>query len=109
MSNSPVHASTTDETEGFETLESEQLSQASGGYVWPGGPGGYGGQGGYPYGGYQPQYYTVQRGDNLTNIARSHNESLTRLLRMNPQFRSNPNLIYPGQQVLTGRTHPYYY
>ena len=105
----PGNASTTVETEGFETLESDQLAQASGGYVWPGGqPPGYGGYncyGGQP----QPQYYTVQRGDNLTNIAKAHNESLNRLLRMNPQFQSNPNLIYPGQQVLTGHTYPRYY
>jgi hypothetical protein len=110
MTTSPVNASTTDETEGFETLEGDQLAQASGGYVWPGGQGYgcYGGQGNGGYGG-QPQYYTVQRGDNLTNIAKSNNESLGRLLQMNPQFQANPNLIYPGQQVLTGRGYRRYF
>jgi outer membrane protein insertion porin family len=114
MTNSPVPANTTVETEGFETLQSDQLAHASGGYVWPGGNGGYGGYGGYGnYGGYgyapQPQYYTVRSGDNLTNIAKANHESLGRLLRMNPQFQANPNLIYPGQQVLTGRTYPCHY
>jgi len=107
MTNSPVNASTTVETEGFETLEGDQLSQASGGYVWPQGGQGYGCYGGQSYGGYgaQPQYYTVQRGDNLTNIAKANNESLARLLRMNPQYQSNPNLIHPGEQVLTGQSY----
>jgi hypothetical protein len=103
----PGNASTTVKTEDFETLESDQLAHASGGYVWPGGqPPDHGG---YHCYGTQPQYYTVQRGDNLTNIARANNQSLHRLLRMNPQFQSNPNLIYPGQQVLTGHTHSRHY
>lgn len=98
---------TGNETEGFQTIDGVALSRASGG--------GYGGNGadGYdPYGytnvGSKPQYYTVKSGDNLTNIAGAHDESLNRLLKMNPQFQSNPNLIYPGQRVLTGHTAPNY-
>lgn len=91
---------TRNETEGFETLDGVALSQASGGY----GPSPYG----YTNVGSKPQYYTVKPGDNLTHIAQGHDESLNRLLRMNPQFQSNPNLIYPGQRVLTGRTPPSY-
>ena len=88
-----------DETTGFETIDSAELTLASGGYV----PG---------YGvtnvGSKPEYYRVRSGDNLTNIAQAHNESLNRLLRQNPQFQSNPNLIYPGQRVLYGHTAPHY-
>ena len=91
---------TGNQTEGFETLDGVELSQASGGY----GPSPYG----YTNVGSKPEYYTVKSGDNLTNIAGAHDESLNRLLRMNPQFQSNPNLIYPGQRVLTGRTAPQY-
>lgn len=78
------------ETSAHETLSADQLTQASGGY--------------YGYSGYSNyQSYTVQRGDNLTQIAQGANMSLNRLLRMNPQYQQNPNLIYPGQQVVTGR------
>ena len=92
---------TGDETEGFETIDSVELSQASGGYY------GYAPRR-YTNVGSKPQYYTVKPGDNLTTIANAHDESLDRLLRMNPQFQSNPNLIYPGQRVLTGHTPPNY-
>ena len=43
--------------------------------------------------------YTVSGGDTLSKIAQSNNISLSRLLELNPQFRSNPDLIYPGQKV----------
>jgi hypothetical protein len=103
------HPSTTIESSHFETVPGEQLDQATGGYFWPGG----GGQGGNPYGnggyGRQPQYYTVQRGDNLTNIAKSAGHSLNYILAHNQQFQANPNLIYPGQQVFTGWNYPKYY
>lgn len=42
--------------------------------------------------------HTVQRGDNLTHIARDQGVSLRQLIDANPQI-SNPNLIHPGQQV----------
>jgi nucleoid-associated protein YgaU len=46
----------------------------------------------------------VQKGDNLTRIAqRFYKGRLSDLLRANPQFTSNgrnPNLIYPGDQVI---------
>jgi LysM repeat protein len=42
--------------------------------------------------------YTVQRGDNLTHIARDHGVSLEALQAANPQVR-NPDLIHPGQQL----------
>jgi hypothetical protein len=93
--------STTPETEGFETVAGEELAGASGG-IWN--PRGWN-NGGYPYYS-QPQYYTVQRGDNLTNIAKGANQSLNHLLRMNPQYQQNPNLIHPGEKVLTGWNYP---
>ncbi|HEX3476137.1 MAG TPA: LysM peptidoglycan-binding domain-containing protein [Kofleriaceae bacterium] len=106
MQNEPnATGGTSNETEGFQTIDGVELSQASGGYGPPQ-PYGYTNTGG------KPQYYTVKPGDNLTNIAKAHDESLNRLLGMNSQFQANPNLIYPGQRVLTGRTPanyvPYY-
>lgn len=51
-----------------------------------------------------PKTYTVQRGDILGRIAqRFYKGRLSDLLRANPQFTSNgrnPNLIYPGDQVI---------
>ena len=46
--------------------------------------------------------YIVIRGDNLSTIAQAHGLSLAQLLSFNPQFQSNPNLIYPGQVVHLG-------
>ena len=43
--------------------------------------------------------YTVVRGDNLTNIAKSNNMTLQQLLDLNPQYKSNPNLIKIGQKI----------
>jgi len=43
--------------------------------------------------------YRVKRGDTLYGIARRHGISLSQLLQWNPHFRSNPNLIYPGEMV----------
>ncbi len=42
--------------------------------------------------------YNVQRGDNLSHIARDQGVSLRQLTDANPQI-SNPNLIHPGQQI----------
>lgn len=51
-----------------------------------------------------PKTYTVQRGDILGRIAqRFYKGRLSDLLRANPQFTSNgrnPNLIFPGDQVI---------
>src|SRR5690606_37109476 len=44
--------------------------------------------------------YTVKSGDNLSAIAKANGISLARLLELNPQFRSNPDLIQPGQKVI---------
>jgi LysM repeat protein len=98
------HPSTTIESSNFETVPGDQLDQATGGYYRPGGGGWYGNSG--P--GRQPQYYTVQRGDNLTNIAKGAGRSLDYVLSHNPQYQSNPNLIYPGQRVFTGWNYPTY-
>ena len=52
----------------------------------------------------KPKTYTVQRGDILGRIAqRFYKGRLSDLLRANPQFTSNgrnPNLIFPGDQVI---------
>ncbi len=46
-------------------------------------------------------YYTVVKGDNLSNIARTVGSSLAQLLAWNPQIK-NPDLIFPGQVFLVG-------
>ncbi len=45
--------------------------------------------------------YIVQKGENLSAIARRHGLKLSQLLAYNPQIL-NPNLIYPGQQIIVG-------
>lgn len=45
------------------------------------------------------QNYTVRSGDTLSQIASRNGMSLSQLLALNPQFKSNPNLIKPGQTV----------
>jgi len=111
MIKNPCSVSVTTENEDFETVADDKLRHASGGYGnWPGyasdGWYGYGNGGGYRP---QPQYYTVQRGDNLTQIARGAGDSLNYLLAHNPQYQANPNLIHPGERVFTGWSYPPYY
>lgn len=43
--------------------------------------------------------HTVAHGDTLSAIASKNGMSLTQLLNLNPQFKSNPNLIQPGQTL----------
>lgn len=45
----------------------------------------------------QNNFYTVQRGDTLSGIARRYGDSTQYLVRLNGI--SNPNLIYPGQML----------
>ena len=46
--------------------------------------------------------YTVGRGDNLTNIANATNQSVADLIRQNPQYAKNPDLIHSGDRIVTG-------
>ena len=46
-----------------------------------------------------PQPYTVVAGDNLTKIAKQMKTTLPELLKANPQYQKNPNLIKPGEKV----------
>jgi len=46
-----------------------------------------------------PQPYTVVAGDNLTKIAKQMKTTLPELLKANPQYQKNPNLIHPGDKV----------
>jgi len=43
--------------------------------------------------------YIVKKGDCLSIIAKKHGISLGKLLSLNPNFRINPYLIYPGQAI----------
>lgn len=43
--------------------------------------------------------YTVKSGDTLSAIAKKANMTLDALLTLNPEFKANPNLIKPGQNV----------
>jgi len=60
-----------------------------------------------------PASYEVVSGDTLSAIARQHNATVTRLLRLNPSIE-NPHLINPGQklsvpavdEVITARSEP---
>ena len=52
--------------------------------------------------------YTVQSGDTLSGIAAAYGVSLQSLIDANPQI-SNPNLIYPGQNInIPGNTYTAY-
>lgn len=48
----------------------------------------------------QNNYYTVQRGDTLSGIARRYGVTVQYLINLNGI--SNPNLIYPGQLIKVG-------
>lgn len=43
------------------------------------------------------EYYVVQKGDNLTKIAKKFNTTVDKLVELNNI--ENPNLIYPGQKL----------
>ena len=43
--------------------------------------------------------YTVQSGDSLYKIARDNGITYQELIRLNPQYADNPNLIRPGQII----------
>ncbi len=46
----------------------------------------------------EPNYHTVQRGENLNGIARLYGLTVQQLMQSNNI--SNPNVIYPGQQLM---------
>jgi LysM repeat protein len=52
------------------------------------------------------QPYEVKQGDNLTKIAQQMGTTLPELLKANPQYAANPNLILPGQKVNPPATTP---
>lgn len=45
-------------------------------------------------------YYTVKAGDNLSVIAKRNNLTLQQLLKLNPQYRANPDKIKIGDQIV---------
>ena len=56
----------------------------------------------------QDRYYTVKSGDSLSKIAKDNNMSLDDLLKLNPDFKNNPNLISIGQQINLGQGYKEY-
>jgi LysM repeat protein len=48
------------------------------------------------------EIYVVKNGDNLSAIAQEFGTSVAALLSLNPQI-TNPNLIYPGEQISIGQ------
>ncbi len=50
--------------------------------------------------------YTIEQGDTLFNIANKYNIPLRKLISANPQI-TNPNLIFPGQDICLPRPFPY--
>lgn len=53
---------------------------------------------------YQNGGYVVKSGDNLSTIAAHNNIPLSKLIALNPQYRSNPDLIHVGDNVNLGMT-----
>lgn len=45
--------------------------------------------------------YTVKSGDSLYKIAKNHNITVEDILKLN--FIPNPNLIYPGQEIVISK------
>ena len=50
-------------------------------------------------------YYTVQKGDSLSKIARAHNMSVDDLRVLNPEMKGEK--VFVGQQLLVQRAQPY--
>lgn len=50
-------------------------------------------------GGIYMHRHVVRRGESLYKIAKRRGTSVHHLLRLNPQLRNRPSLIYPGERV----------
>lgn len=50
--------------------------------------------------------YVVRSGDNLSKIASQNGLSLSQLLELNPQYKTNPNLIRPGESIKLSAPKP---
>jgi len=46
-----------------------------------------------------PNTYVVKDGDTLWAIGQEHGQSVAQLLEKNPEFKSNPGLIHPGDEI----------
>ena len=46
------------------------------------------------------EFYVVKKGDNLWKIAKDHGTTLEEILELNPQYRENPDLIFPRDTVI---------
>lgn len=54
----------------------------------------------------QQSIYVVQEGDTIADVAFNHQISVEEFLISNPNFTSEKNLLFPGQQVVIGVTNP---
>ena len=52
-------------------------------------------------------YYTVQKGDTLSKIAKNYNTTVDEIMKLNPQIK-NPNVINVGQKIKV-KSNPEYY
>lgn len=50
--------------------------------------------------------YTIVKGDNLTQIAKSNNTTIDAILKLNPNIK-NPNLIYAGKTLIISNNKPF--
>ena len=46
--------------------------------------------------------YKVQSGDSLSKIAKKNGKTLNEILELNPKYKSNPNLIFKGDDINLG-------
>lgn len=51
-------------------------------------------------GGIGGKSYSIEKGDNLSTIAKKNGTTVANLLELNPGFKKNPNLIRPGEYLL---------
>lgn len=84
-------SNTTPSTSTLDALDLVQLDEVAGGKL----------NGTFSQSHYSSDY-TVGRGDNLTRVAEHAGLSVPQLVKLNPRFASNPDLIHPGDHVVTG-------
>ena len=52
------------------------------------------------------EIYTVQAGDTISKVAFNHQIGVSEFLMSNPEFTSENNLLFPGEEVVIAETNP---